>query len=129
MNVVELDNLSINIIDIIAIENPIIEQECPICFCVGQSMVSMPCCNNEICPICYEQWHSKRREPECVFCRFADASYINIEQPENQETNISNPSWSIMYTRYINKHKYVIFILSCVLVYPVVTVVLAQYEN
>jgi hypothetical protein len=63
------------------VESPVIELlitntnvevlECPICFESENNKKIMPCCSNQICINCFEEWHSKHRSAECVFCRFS----------------------------------------------------------
>lgn len=80
------------------IENPLVEtsdlsnteNECPICFedDVDIKRTTMPCCSNQICIQCFEEWHMRKREPGCVFCRYKDIEFINTNTSLND--NVTN---------------------------------------
>ena len=56
------------------------ERECPICLIETNQWREMPCCNNNLCPTCYDDWHGNSQNPTCVFCRYDDIEYVNMAE-------------------------------------------------
>ena len=56
-----------------------VERECPICLIETNQWREMPCCNNNLCPTCYDDWHGNSQNPTCVFCRYDDIEYVNSQ--------------------------------------------------
>ena len=52
------------------------ERECPICLIETNQWREMPCCNNNLCPLCYGDWHGNSQNQTCVFCRHDDIEYV-----------------------------------------------------
>lgn len=112
------------------IENPIIEVketielECPICFEIDVAQTKMPCCFNQLCSRCFEEWHTKKQEPECVFCRFADVEYLG-DSTSNDSDNWFNENGNennIICDYCEKRHIYILFFIAC---YAVVMCVIA----
>ncbi len=57
-----------------------VERECPICLIETNQWREMPCCNNNLCPNCYDDWHGNSQNPTCVFCRYDDIEYVNMAE-------------------------------------------------
>tara|TARA_B100000902_G_scaffold258861_1_gene245051 strand:+ start:8146 stop:8574 length:429 start_codon:yes stop_codon:yes gene_type:complete len=57
-----------------------VERECPICLIETNQWREMPCCNNNLCPTCYDDWHGNSQNPTCVFCRYDDIEYVNMAE-------------------------------------------------
>lgn len=53
------------------------ERECPICLIETNQWREMPCCNNNLCPTCYGDWHGNLQNQTCVFCRHSDVEDID----------------------------------------------------